>query len=45
MSTFLREIALKTEDSFQEISNNFEWSSKIRATTAVFGQLEFALIR
>jgi hypothetical protein len=45
LSTAIKDFAVKTKESIQEVSDKLEWNNKLRASLALIRQLEFALTR
>jgi hypothetical protein len=45
LSTAIKDFAVKTKESFQEVADKLECNNKLRAYLALIRQLEFALIR
>jgi hypothetical protein len=43
LSTAIKDFAVKTKESFKEAANKLEWNNKLRASSALIRQLEFAL--
>jgi hypothetical protein len=45
LSTAIKDFAVKTKETFQEVSDKLEWNNKLRAFLALIRQHEFALPR